>query len=167
MRELSLVYNQKTIPVMAERFPPLRIEAIERYLQKEAGVRPPRERIRTALLARETWPFDNYWRGFFQKVKIVNPQKKVMRRVPFIALKTQDRDLDENRIFVHEYLGHGFFLGIIYVGWQLFRMESLLADPSVARVQRGRAFFSAEKKRRSFLTAEHEKIKDFLCPQNS
>src|SRR3989344_7573140 len=34
-------------------------------------------------------------------------------------------------------------------------VKSLLADPSVARVQRGRAFFSAEKKRRSFLTAEN------------
>ncbi|MBI2662662.1 hypothetical protein HYX11_04350 [Candidatus Woesearchaeota archaeon] len=33
---------------------------------------------------------------------------------------------------------------------------ALLVDPSVARVQRGRAFFSAEKKRRSFLTAENQ-----------
>ena len=35
-------------------------------------------------------------------------------------------------------------------------VKFLLADPSVARVQRGRAFFSAEKKRRSFLTAENQ-----------
>ena len=35
-------------------------------------------------------------------------------------------------------------------------VKSLLADPSVASVQRGRAFFSAEKKRRSFLTAENQ-----------
>ena len=35
-------------------------------------------------------------------------------------------------------------------------VKFLLADPSEARVQRGRAFFSAEKKRRSFLTAENQ-----------
>src|SRR3989338_5809803 len=41
-------------------------------------------------------------------------------------------------------------------------VKSLLADPSVARVQRGRAFFSAEKKRRSFLTAENRIISLFF-----
>lgn len=108
MRKIPLFTRNRKLWIVAERFSTARSHAIGNYMHKEAGIPPLGEKIAVARIAAETWPFDKQWQGFWTKVRSVSHLRS-SRRVPFIALQTQENALLENRCFVHEYFGHGWF----------------------------------------------------------